>query len=295
MFWFIVPYFLLATAIVANKILLASLSPLLLIALRMLGGGTFLWIKENLSWRTIQPFIIPLASVALCTTFINSLLKAYALQILPASKAAFLGTIDPFITALMATALFCQAINLRQIIGITIGLVGAATLCYDGATNWHITHMVPALCMVLSICIGRYGWMLAQQILIKDSLSSSALNAGMMVISGIIALVACLANPTHTINQISTINTIPLIGALLFTTFIGNGVAYPLYADLLKKYPATLISLGGFLIPLWVMVIAWLFLGEACTPSLLISGALIAIGLMIFGTRAGIPRAQRVQ
>ncbi|OQA34739.1 MAG: EamA-like transporter family protein [Candidatus Dependentiae bacterium ADurb.Bin331] len=72
------------------------------------------------------------------------------------------------------------------------------------------------------------------------------------------------------------------MGAFLFTIFIGNGVAYPLYAQLLQKYPATLVSLAGLLIPVFVTLLGMLLLGEQCSVQLVIGALCICVGMVMF-------------
>ncbi len=61
-----------------------------------------------------------------------------------------------------------------------------------------------------------------------------------------------------------------------------NVICFYLYSYLLKKYSATLISLGGLLAPLSAGFTSWLLLGEKITVDSLVSAILIVIGFLIF-------------
>ncbi|MBI2774915.1 EamA family transporter [Candidatus Dependentiae bacterium] len=282
MFLLISTFFLLASAIIANKFALSVLSPMALVAIRMLGGGLVLLWQERSSLKAIKNFIFPLTLIALCTTFINSLLKAYALQHLPSSKAALIAGLDPIITAMIAFVMFRESLNAQQLLAIGLAMIGSASLCYDGISGWSTIAPIASCAAFAAIVIGRYGWIKAQKILVDAHLTPRQLNAGMMVISGSIALAWLMASPTDFFSQLSNLNSVNLIFALLYTTVIGNVLAYPLYASLLKKYSATLLSLFGFLIPLFVTLLAIPLLSETCTSRVIISGAIMFAGVALF-------------
>ncbi len=281
MMMLILPFFLLASAIIANKLLLVILSPLTLISFRMIGGGLFLYWYHRVPHSIIRTFFVPLTVAALCTTFINSFLKSYALTYLSSTKAAFIGALDPLITALLAFLIVGDSINGKQFFGIALGMVGAAFISFDSQI---ITYQAALpLCAALSaLVIGRYGWILSQKLLRTTPITAPQLNAGMMLIAGGLALGCVLCYPTLLLSELSALNEPYLMGAFLFTIFIGNGVAYPLYAQLLQKYPATLVSLAGLLIPVFVTLLGMLLLGEQCSVQLVIGALCICVGMVMF-------------
>lgn len=278
---FILPFFLLASAIVANKLLLAVLSPITLVAFRMVGGGLFLYWHHRVPHAVIRTFFLPLTGIALCTTFINSLLKSYALTHLTSTKAAFIGALDPIVTALLAFVMIGDSVNSKQLVGIIIGMIGGALISFDSGT-FSLDSLLPIIAAFGALVIGRYGWLLSQKLLKQNSITAAQLNAGIMLIAGGIAFGYVLCSPVLLISEVCALNQPYLLAAFLFTIFVGNGIAYPLYAQLLKKHPATLVSLTGLLIPVMVMMMGALLLGESCSPQIAAGAFCICVGMFMF-------------
>ena len=88
---------LLASAITTNKIILSyAIQPTFFVALRMLAASLCLLSYSYLRSTTfrfanIKKDLFTVARIAFLTTALPSMLKAYALQNLASSKAAFLG------------------------------------------------------------------------------------------------------------------------------------------------------------------------------------------------------------
>src|SRR5581483_2603036 len=100
-------YAFIASGISTNKVLLHYLPPTLFVGMRMLLAGLVLLAfiyrsSERMRWRYIKHDIVLLTLIAGLTTFIPSVLKAYALKNMFSGKVALLGSLDPFITALYA-------------------------------------------------------------------------------------------------------------------------------------------------------------------------------------------------
>ena len=68
-------------------------------------------------------------------------------------------------------------------------------------------------------------------------------------------------------------------------TVIGAFVSYLVWMWLLAHYPATRISAFSFLTPIFALIAGALWLGEAVTPTLLLSLALVAAGIVMVNKR----------
>ena len=97
-------YVLLASGFFVNKLILSTLSPSMLSGIRMLVSGLIIFV---INWRSyanggLEKFRIhwkTFLAVTVFTNFLPTLLKAYGNKNLISSKASFLGSIDPFVTA----------------------------------------------------------------------------------------------------------------------------------------------------------------------------------------------------
>jgi drug/metabolite transporter (DMT)-like permease len=279
-----------ASAIVANKILLEVLPSIFFVGIRMLTAGLILVAYSYKSPRFTAKHLIlnrsKLLAIPLCTTFIPSLLKAYALKNLPATKATFFGSIDPFIAALLSCILWGIFLNKRQALGILLGFIGTGIVLTatgssrEATSGMWIIFSYPELAALTQVILSRYGWMLAQDTLKKEQYTAAELNGIIMVIGGIYSLITSFS--LESLSNICIIH--PVYTALLFTytVIVGNVFGYTIYTAYLKSYSATLVSLTGCSIPLFVQIFSWLFLGEVPSVNLWLALGITFIGIFIF-------------
>ncbi len=282
-------FFLLATAISANKVLLVAVPPLWLVGVRMLFAGIILlalsWWRDG-TWRCNKRDLLSLSIIALLTTFIPSFCKAYALKYLPSSKAAFIGSLDPFVTALYAWLLWSEVLSWRKVLGIALGFIGSLVICCEGRVfNYHTMYdflcfALPEIMAFIAVLVSRYGWIMVQQHLKRDRYTPVHLNGLIMFLSGLIAL------PLSWITEQSFLMVACLpaskVGYLLYTIIVGNVIAYTMYAYFLKKYSASFVSLAGFSVPLFVTGLGMLLLGESLSWSLAVGAVFILVGVSVF-------------
>ena len=200
MFWIFFGFALLASAISVNKIILGTLPPTFFVGLRMLLGGAILYSlnyrsSHRLKFSYFKQDWLLLLWIAVCTTLIPSILKAFGLQNLISSKAAFIGALDPFVTAIYSYILWREVLSKKKFIGIMLGFIGALVLCFSHTpiedTFYNLLiFSLPELAAFGAVALGRYGWMCAQVTMKRDRYTPPELNGLMMLISGIIALSA---------------------------------------------------------------------------------------------------------
>jgi len=299
-------YFLLASGISANKVLLNYLSPTFFVGIRMLCAGSIMiiynYFKSNrMRFAYFKKDLIIIVIISLFTTFIPSILKAYGISKMFSSKAALIGSCDPFITAIYAYILFHENLTWKKFLGIVIGFLGIMLLLLakspieEPLLAWFEISW-PELALLGSVAIGRYGWILIRSLLKKERYSSTEINGLSMFLSGFLALIfsytisllvkygitipgflnAIVAQPKNTISLITLSTLFP------YTVIVGNIFGYGLFAYCLKKYNLTFISLAGFSIPLFVTLIGWIFLQEPITITFALSTIIIFAGLVIF-------------
>lgn len=283
-------YFLLASGFSANKVLLGWMPPTFFVGIRMLCAGlimiAFNYKKSHrMRWDYFKNDLLTILGIALFTTYFPSLLKAYGLKGLPSSKAALIGSCDPFVTAIYAYALWKEKLSFKQFVGIILGFIGVMLLLTSSSLSEQSLHAWfifswPELAALGSVVVGRYGWILVRSLLKKERYKPTEVNGFSMLFSGLLALIT-----SFIIDPISSIS-IPSISSFLFffsyTIIAGNIAGYGLYAYCLKKYHLTLVSLAGFSIPLFVTLIGWLFLGEQLTLVFGVSAVIIFSGLLVF-------------
>lgn len=283
-------YFLLASAFSANKVLLGWLPPTFFVGIRMLCAGLImvLWNyrkSHRLKFGYFKKDLLTICGIALFTTYFPSLLKSHGLKWLPSSKAAMIGSCDPFVTAMYAYFLWKERLSFIQFIGITLGFLGVMLLMTGGSLPEQSLHAWlifswPELAAFGAVVVGRYGWILVRSLLKKERYKPTEINGLSMLVSGVLALVT-----SFFIDPISSI-TIPSVSTFLFffayTIVAGNIFGYGLFAYCIKHYRLTFVSLAGFSIPLFVTLIGWAFLGEQLSLLFAASAAIIFSGLLLF-------------
>lgn len=281
---------LLASAITVNKLILAFLPPMLFVGIRMLFAGILLFIfnyhrSHRLRFAYIKHDIIKIVILSAITTFIPSLLKAYALKYLLSSVAALLGSFDPFVTAFYAYFMFQERLTLQKLVGLILGFSGIVFLLISNCSLATIFGGIncasyPELAALGAAAISRFGWMNVQGMLKRNQYTPAEINGLLMICGGILALGGSwFLEPAHSIDLSQPTF---LFWLLLYTVVIGNVVAYTLYAYLLKHYSATLVALTGFSVPLFVTLYGYVFLGEPVTMYYFVALAITFSGLLLF-------------
>lgn len=277
---------LLASATMANAYCLRFLPLVIVAGLRMLVAGIILVIifrkkSPRLKIAYLKQDIGLLLVISMLTMLIPALLKAYALKYLATSKAAFFGSLDPFVTAIYAYLFWNERLNIQKIIGICIGFSGILILLASRSSQeerhmlwWIISY--PEIAAILAMAIGRLGWLLVQGLLKRDRYNAPEINGITMTLSGaatfiapffsalvlmilgMIGILNPLENPREyavsffSIN-VSQITNLPfLILALVHTIIVGNVIGYTLYSSFFKHHSATFISLAGFSVPMYI-------------------------------------------
>ena len=307
-----------ASSTVANKYALSVLTPSLMVGLRMLCAGVILTLfyrrkSHRMSFAYFKDDLAVLVGISLLTMLVPALLKAFALKNMLSSKAAFLSSLDPFVTALYAYCFWHEHLTKKKVIGIILGFAGTFILLISSSVGeqslmaWSV-FSYPEIAAIMAMAIGRLGWMFVQQLLRKERYSAPELNGLLMTMSGVmvfvlpfvisaiiamLALIPFLASflPLYTFSDAAgfmhtTItpdtNMMMIIYSILHTIIIGNVIGYTMYAGFLKKHSATFVSLAGFSVPLYVYLFGALLLGEPLSLNFLAASCVTFIGLLIF-------------
>ena len=308
----------LASSTVANKYALSALSLSLMVGLRMLGAGVILLLyykkkSQHLTFEYIKKDIVILVGISLLTMLVPALFKAYALKNMYASKAAFLASLDPFVTALYAYFFWHERLTKKKIIGIILGFTGTLILIISSSNSeqsliaWSV-FSYPEISALLAMAIGRLGWMFVQQLLRKERYTAIEINGLLMTISGALAFIvpflwaSILAifnffpiiakiSPVYTFENAINIfklsltpqtNLHMILFAVFYTIVIGNVLGYTMYSNFLKHHSATFVSLAGFSVPLYVYLFSHVLLGEPLSGNFLFASFVTFIGLLIF-------------
>ncbi len=279
-----------ASAIVVNKMILQQLPLVFYVGLRSLLAGAILYLyarraTHRFSREYLRVDLRSLLFVAVLTTLVPSLLKAYAIKYMFASKAALIGSLDPFMTAFYAYVLFHERLTKRKLLGILIAFAGAMALCLSASPVEPSLHAflcfsLPELAAFGAVALSRLGWLVAQRLLKQERYSPIELNAVTMMFSGLMGLTiaafledgisyTALAHPA-------------LLGLIAYSVLVGNVFGFTSYGYALKRYSASFASLLGFSTPVFITIFSWLLLSERLTLPVALSGCIIFAGVYVF-------------
>ncbi len=227
--------------------------------------------------------------LALFSIYLTNILEFWALQYLSAAKACFIYSFSPFFTALFSYLYFGEKINFTKACGLGIGFLGilpvilfqtGEEILKEGRFfSWPILAVVgAALCSV-------YGWVLLR-LVVKNQMISPLLANGMsMIIGGIMAMIHSFFTEPWTPLPVEQGGFIPFFAWTAVIALISNVICYNLYGMLLKRLTATLLSFVGTFSPIFASIHGWLFLNEPFSWVIVISTAIVCLGLwMVYST-----------
>ena len=203
-------------------------------------------------------------------------LFAWAAQRAPAGVVAISNATVVMFTSLVAFLLFGEKISKRSALGLLAGFVGVAVLASGKTSGGSVLYA--ALAGVFASILYGFGGNFTKRYL--HDLPPSAVAAGTVLCASIVvAPLAAATWPSTPIPTLSWLSAI-MLGALC------TGLAYFLYYRLLYRIGAPRTSTVTYLVPLFGVIWAWVFLGEPLTLSMAIAGALILGGVALSQKKA---------
>lgn len=255
------------------KLLLAHSGPWLLAALLYLGSGIGLWV-----WRRVRraPAVRPsrsewgwLAAATVCGGLIGPVLLMTGLTGLPATTTSLLLNAEGVFTALLAWFVFKENFDRRIALGMLAIVAGALVLSWPGdvplAAGW------PALA-VLGACLA---WAIDNNLTRKVSLADASFIA---MLKGLAAGATNLALALWLGAAWPSTGTV-LAAALL--GFLSYGASLVLFVIALRHLGTARTGAYFSVAPFFGALLAVVLLGENVTPTLLVAGALMALGVWL--------------
>ena len=198
-------------------------------------------------------------------------LFAWAAQRAPAGVVAISNATVVMFTSVVAFLLFGEKISKRSALGLLAGFVGVAVLASGKTSGGSVLHA--ALAGVFASILYGFGGNFSKRYL--HDLPPSAVAAGTVLCASIVvAPLAAATWPSTPIPALSWLSAI-MLGVLC------TGLAYFLFYRLLYRIGAPRTSTVTYLVPLFGVIWAWVFLGEPLTLSMAIAGALILGGVAL--------------
>jgi drug/metabolite transporter (DMT)-like permease len=268
-----------------NKVLLESLSPIWLMAVRSGIATVALFaiagLRGRLAWppRADLPVVL---SITLLHMIGFGVFAAWGLQTVPTGRSVVLAYTTPLWVVPGAALFLGERLTARRLTGVLIGLVGLLVLFNPLAFDWTSRAAVLGNA---SILLGAFLWAASILHIRAHRWHSTPFDLvpwEMLLATAILtplALATSAAPAAHWDGRVLVL--------LLYAGIPGTAVAYWATAAASQTLPAVTTALGLLVTPVISTIIATLWLGEAVTPSLVIAIVLILGGVALGTTGEG--------
>jgi drug/metabolite transporter (DMT)-like permease len=261
-----------------NKLLLESLPPLWLLALRSAIATVALFGIALARGRLALPpraDLPVLLSITLLHMVGFGLLAAWGLQLVPTGRSVVLAYTTPLWVIPGASFFLRERLTLRRLGGVAVGLLGLVVLFNPLAFDW--TDRIAVLGNG-AIVLAAFLWAASILHIRGHAWQSTPFDLvpwEMLLATGLLTPLALATDPpTPEWNG-------RFIALLLFAAIPGTALAYWATAMASRHLPAVVTALGLLATPVVGVVVATLWLGEPLTPSLLAAIALILGGIAL--------------
>jgi len=254
------------------RVLAPILGPVVTVFLRALIAGSglvvyFSIIKFDIEWKRYWKKYLIIGAI---NTALPFFLFAFAALYIQASYSVILNSTAPFFGAIFSALWLGERLTFRRILGLIIGAVGVTLVVKinGGAANPMFGWAVAA-CTLGSLCYG-----LAATFIKKHGAGARPMG----IAAGSQIFAATLLVPVLPFAPIRGEVTFMVALGILIFALLCNLIAYLLYYRLVTDVGPTRALTVTFLMPVFGMIWAMLFLNETITISMIAGTALIIFG-----------------
>ena len=214
----------------------------------------------------------PILLLSFCNMTAPFCLLAYATLNIGAGFASIINATVPFFTAILAFTLWQQRLALKAIVGMFIGFFGVVLLMLDqsGPIGSNANMIAIAAALLGSVFYGLAINLMAQYL---RGVSGVAVTTGSLIFSSLTLLPLALWKMPEIMPTGSVWLSVFSLG------IICTGFAFVLFYRLISRIGSNLAVTNTFLIPLFSLFWANLFLAEKVTFFMLFSCALVLMGV----------------
>lgn len=266
---------------------LAGLTALQTGSLRVLISATFFlpWViarRRSIPWKSLGPLVV----FAACEVGIPPYLYALAQTSVDSGTAGILNSLVPLFTLVTGAAFFAIKAARRDAVGVVLGLAGAVMLVGGGGFAFRNADLL-GLLIVLATLLYAFGGNILQTRLSK--ISPMDISALAFVSMGIPSLGILIAAGLPAVSK----TTLPSLMAVTLLSLAGSAGAIVLFSRLVHLAGALFASFVTYLIP--VVALGWAALdGESITFRQMIALVGILLGVaLVTHRRQRSPGSQR--
>lgn len=200
----------------------------------------------------------------------------WALQYTPVGRATLITSVQPFLMVVAAHFLFAgDRLSPGKAGGLLLGFAGVVLVVFSRGGELGGGGILPDLALAGAASIWAAS-QLAVKVIAPRWHMLSLVTAQMAAASVVTVAIATALEPVH-----SPELTLRSLGGLVYLSTIGTAGMFFLMFYTVSRYEVSVVSSFIFLQPVFAVILGWLLLGEQLTASLLLSMALVALGLLL--------------
>jgi len=190
----------------------------------------------------------------------------------------------PFFTALFSYFYFKETMTPKKLLGFFIGLCGLVPIFLNNVVSGFTEFLgfisLPEVITLLAVIMFSYGWVLTRLLIKYNNCSLVMLNGIVMFFGGLLLL---FSSPIIDVwDPLPVSDFWPFIQCLVAIAIVGNVISFNLYALLMKKYTATMVTFASFVEPLYAALYGWIFLHEHVSWKFFVSSVVVFVGIYLF-------------
>jgi drug/metabolite transporter (DMT)-like permease len=266
-----------------NGAALRELPPFTLVLLRVALGAAILLPLLRLQGISFPKGVVgwkPFVAIGLLNNVIPFSLIVIGQTFIPSGLASILNATTPLFTVLVMAAAREEALQVRRVAGVALGLAGVIIL-----RGWGVESRAGQGLGIL-LCLGgafSYGLAaLAARRLLKDSAPLGTATFQLMASTVMMVIVAGAMEQPWRLPMPGVATWLAVLGLASLST----ALAYIVFFQILRRSGATNVMLVTLLIPVTAILLGWLVLGEPISVREIAGAAIIGSALLVIDGRA---------
>ncbi|MBB4378319.1 Permease of the drug/metabolite transporter (DMT) superfamily [Bradyrhizobium sp. Rc3b] len=265
-----------------NGAALRELPPLTLVFLRVaLGAAMLLPLlrMQGISFPRGTTGWKPFVAIGLLNNAIPFSLIVIGQTFIPSGLASILNATTPLFTVLVMAAAGEEALHIRRVAGVALGLVGVIIL-----RGWGLETR-PGQGLGILLCLGgalSYGFAaLAARRMLKDSPPLGTATFQLMASTVMMAIIAGVVEQPWRL----AVPGVATWSAVLGLAALSTALAYIVFFQIIRRSGATNVMLVTLLIPVTAILLGWLVLGEPISMREIAGAIVIGSALLVIDGR----------
>ncbi|MFC7516315.1 DMT family transporter [Herbaspirillum sp. GCM10030257] len=233
----------------------------------------------QMNWRSnAKPFAI----VGLFAGVIPFTCFSFAALYIPAAHSAVLNATAPLFGAIFSVIWLSERLTIRKLTGLVLGVVGVGILVGVGTVA-----MTPSTLLAIAACLVSAASYALSSIIVQKTGRPGGIHPIAMA-TGSLALGGLMMVPALPFTLPPAMPSVTALACIAAMSLLSSGLAQALFIPLIVKVGPTRAMSVSFLIPLFSMLWAFIFLHESVGMSTLVGGVivLVAMGLVLTSSRS---------